>query len=64
MWLWQIAFSSISTSLDLYRKDLAANSGFQMHYGIIEKKEGSLPNDPDGYRFRDHFMIPGRPGEA
>lgn len=30
---------------------------FKVHHGVIEKREGSAPNDPTSYRLRDHMEM-------
>lgn len=61
----QLAFSSVSLALRLYLEDLEAGGSFRVHHGVIEKQEGSSPNDPASYRLRDHMALtlapPGRP---
>lgn len=52
----QVAFSSISLALRFYVEDMRAGRR-RLHHGVIEKAEGSLPNDPASYRLRDHMAM-------
>ena len=52
----QIAFSSVSLALKHYIDDMKSGE-YSFHHGMIEKAEGSLPNDPDSYRLRDHMAV-------
>lgn len=52
----QIAFSSVSLALQYYVEDMKTGQ-HRLHHGVIEKKEGSLPNDPSSYTLRDHMVV-------
>ncbi|EFJ46901.1 hypothetical protein VOLCADRAFT_44814, partial [Volvox carteri f. nagariensis] len=49
----QIAFSSVAVTLRLYCEDLRTGA-FRVHHGVIDKRPGSLPNDPGTFQLRDH----------
>ncbi|EIE26161.1 hypothetical protein COCSUDRAFT_10765, partial [Coccomyxa subellipsoidea C-169] len=51
----QIAFSSVATALRFYVSDLKAGRRYHIHHGVIEKAQGSAPNDPSTFVLRDHF---------
>ncbi len=53
----QIAFSSVATALRFYVSDLKAGRRYHIHHGVIEKAQGSAPNDPSTFVLRDHFAI-------
>ena len=57
--LMQIAFSSISIALKYYLEEMKTGL-FNCHHGVIEKKEGSAPNDPNSYRLRDYIKLSAR----
>ena len=52
----QIAFSSISLALQFYVKEFETKE-FRIHHGVIEKREGSSPNDPNSFFLRDHMAL-------
>ncbi|KAG2492456.1 hypothetical protein HYH03_009397 [Edaphochlamys debaryana] len=52
----ELAFSSVSTTLRLYLEDLRTGS-FRFHHGVIDKRPGSLPNDPGAFVVRDHMAL-------
>ncbi|XP_078446257.1 nudix hydrolase homolog 23 [Wolffia australiana] len=49
-----IAFSSIIVALKLYIED-TRNGRLKFHYGIINKRPGSSPSDPNGYTLENHI---------
>ena len=51
---YDIAFSSIRVALREYTADAAAGK-YRVHHGVIAKKPGSHPADPDGFLFEDHI---------
>eukprot|EP01024_Parvocaulis_polyphysoides_P055391 TRINITY_DN5664_c0_g1_i2.p1 TRINITY_DN5664_c0_g1~~TRINITY_DN5664_c0_g1_i2.p1 ORF type:complete len:229 (-),score=15.31 TRINITY_DN5664_c0_g1_i2:23-607(-) len=53
----QLAFSSISVALRLYREDVS-NQQMKFHHGVIKKSLGSSPNDPSTFVFLDHIQLP------
>lgn len=50
----EIAFSSITVALQLYREDIRAKCS-RMHYGVINKRPGSHPADPSAFHLSDHI---------
>ena len=52
----EIAFSAITVVLQLLVEDLQAGR-FRVHQGVIDKKEGFSPSDPNGYELRDHVGV-------
>jgi ADP-ribose/FAD diphosphatase len=52
----EIAFSAITVVLQLLVEDLRAGS-FRVHQGVIHKKDGFSPSDPNGYELRDHVAV-------
>ena len=40
----------------MYLEDLQAGS-FRVHHGVIDKRPGSLPNDPATFQVRDHVAM-------
>ncbi|KAK9806792.1 hypothetical protein WJX72_002881 [[Myrmecia] bisecta] len=53
----QIAFSSIAVALRHYVEDLQRGK-FHIHHGVIDKRPGSGPNDPNSFVLRNHISIP------
>ena len=53
----QIAFTSVATALRFYVSDLKAGRRYHIHHGVIEKAQGSAPNDPSTFVLGDHFAI-------
>ncbi|GAQ86829.1 NUDIX hydrolase domain containing protein [Klebsormidium nitens] len=53
-----LAFTSVTVVLKKYIEDIERGA-FGVHHGVIEKKPGSSPSDPDGYVLRDHMVVPG-----
>ncbi|CAA7410667.1 unnamed protein product [Spirodela intermedia] len=49
-----LAFSSIIVAMKLYIEDVRAGS-VRFHYGIINKRPGSSPSDPNGYTLDNHI---------
>ncbi|GIL56244.1 hypothetical protein Vafri_11679 [Volvox africanus] len=52
----EIAFSSVAVTLRLYCEDMRSGA-FRLHHGVIEKRPGSLPNDPGAFQLRDHVAL-------
>ncbi len=52
----ELAFSSISITLQNYIQDLAAGA-FRVHHGVIDKRPGSQPNDPGTFALREHLAV-------
>ncbi len=47
----------MATALRFYVSDLKAGRRYHIHHGVIEKAQGSAPNDPSTFVLRDHFAI-------
>ncbi|XP_002988185.2 nudix hydrolase 23, chloroplastic [Selaginella moellendorffii] len=50
----KIAFSTISVALKLYIQDYKAGR-FRVHSGVIDKRPGASPSDPQGFVLRDYL---------
>jgi ADP-ribose/FAD diphosphatase len=58
----QIAFSSVSITLQHYLQDMASGQ-WHLHHGVIDKVPGAAPNDPASFQLRDHFSVPVAQGQ-
>jgi len=50
----QIAFSSVSLALKYYAEEMKTGQ-YQVHHAVIEKAEGSSPNQLNSYFLRDEM---------
>ncbi|GLC44837.1 hypothetical protein PLESTB_001208800 [Pleodorina starrii] len=51
-----LAFSSVAVTLRLYLEDMRAGA-FRVHHGVIDKRPGSLPNEPGAFQLREHVAL-------
>ncbi len=50
----QIAFSSVSLALGYYAEEMKTKQ-YRLHHAVIEKAEGSSPNQLNSYFLRDEM---------
>ena len=53
----QVAFSSVSIALQHFQNDMLKNK-YHIHYGVIEKRPGSAPNDWAAFTLSSHIALP------
>lgn len=53
----QIAFSSVSLTLQHYLEDVESGR-FRVHHGVIVKKRGAKPNEPGSFVLENHIAVP------
>eukprot|EP00897_Mesotaenium_endlicherianum_P003900 jgi/Mesen1/3538/ME000198S02738 len=53
-----IAFSAVRVALEKYVED-ARLGRYHVHLGVIDKRSGAAPNDPDGFSLKNYIAAPG-----
>lgn len=52
----ELAFSSVSITLQYYVQDLRSGT-FRVHHGVIDKRPGSAPNDKSSFEVKNHMAF-------